>query len=104
MMSRVSSSTLTHLQPLLDELDLVPGLVQVKPAIFYCRRLPMLHFHEAEQGGGDVCIVADVKCVLPVPSGFDRMTIVTAADKKRLIKAVTARCEILLVNHAVKRA
>ena len=101
-MSRVSSSALVRLQPLLDELDRVPGLVQVKPAIFYCRRLPMLHFHETEHGTSDATIVADLKCVVPVPSGFDRMTIANAADKKRLIKAVTARCETLLAPRAVK--
>ena len=102
-MSRVSSSALARLQPLLNALDCVPGLVQVKPAIFYCRRLPMLHFHELEQGASDASIVADLKCVVPVPSGFDRMPIANAADKKWLIKEVTARCEILLSPRTVKR-
>ncbi len=101
-MSRVSSAALARLQPLLDELDGVPDLVQVKPAIYYCQRLPMLHFHELDQGASNASIVADLKCVVPVPSGFDRMTIANAADKKRLIKAVTARCKILLAPPAAK--
>ena len=103
-MSRLSAATLATLQPLLDQLDLVPGLAQVKPAIYYCRRLPMLHFHEVDADGNGMSIVADLKCVVPVPSGFERMTIANAADKKRLIKEVTARCEFLLDRRTVKRA
>ena len=103
-MSRLSAATLATLQPLLDQLDLVPGLAQVKPAIYYCRRLPMLHFLEVDAGGNGTSNVADLKCVVPVPAGFDRMTIANAADKKRLIKEVTARCEFLLDRRTVKRA
>ena len=102
-MSRLSAATLATLQPLLDQLDLVPGLAQVKPAIYYCRRLPMLHFHEVDRGDSGELIVADLKCVVPEPSGFDRMTVANAVDKKRLIKEVTARCEILLAHRAAKR-
>jgi len=95
---------MARLQPLLDELDLVPGMVQVKPAIFYRRRLPVLHFHQVGVGGSGESIVADLKCVVPEPSGFDRMTIANAADKKRPIKEVTARCELLLAHGKVKSA
>jgi hypothetical protein len=102
-MPRLSSSTLARLMPLLDGLDQVPGLIQVKPAIFYYRRLHMLHFHEAPRDENVESLVADLKCVVPEPSGFDRMTIAGAADKQRLIKEVTVRCESLLAPPAVKR-
>jgi hypothetical protein len=97
-MARLSTSVLESLQPLLDELQDVPGLVQIKPAIFYSRRIPMLHFHETADG-----VVADLKCVTPIPSGFDRMKITSASDRQKLIKAVTARCAALTARHSVKR-
>ena len=64
----------------------------------------MLHFHELAQDTSDAPIVADLKCVVPVPSGFDRIAIATAADRKQLVKEVSARCEILLAKCAAKRA
>ena len=103
-MPRLSIATLARLQPLLDELDGVPGLAQVKPAVFYCRRVPMLHFHEATPGSDGDSIVADLKCVVRVPAGFDRMIISNAAAKDRLIKEVIARCEIVLAPRGAKRA
>ena len=54
-------------------------------------------------GNSDASIVADLKCVDPVPSGFDRMPIANATDKKRLIKEVTVRCEILIAPKVAKR-
>ena len=98
-MSRLSTSVLENLQPLLDELQNVPGLVQIKPAIFYSRRIPMLHFHETSDG-----VVADLKCVTPVPSGFDRMKITSATDRRKLIKEVAARCAALAAGQAMKRS
>ena len=96
-MARLSTSVLESLQPLLDALQDVPGLVEIKPAIFYSRRIPMLHFHETSDG-----VVADLKCVTPFPSGFDRMKITTASDRKKLINEVTARCAALAARPAVK--
>ena len=98
-MPRLSTSVLESLQPLLYELQNVPGLVQIKPAIFYSRRIPMLHFHETSDG-----VVADLKCVAPVPSGFDRMKMSSATDRQKLIKEVAARCAVLAAGQAMKRS
>ncbi len=98
-MARLSTSVLENLQPLLDKLQDAPGLVQIKPAIFYSRRIPMLHFHESSDG-----VVADLKCVTPIPSGFDRMKITSVAGRQKLIREVTARCAALAATHAVKRS
>ena len=96
-MSRLSGAALSRLQPLLDELQGIPGLTQIKPAIFYWRRIPMLHFHETELG-----IVADLKCVAPVPAGFDRLETGSAADQRKLIREATARCELLAAKRPGK--
>ena len=98
-MPRLSLIALAHLQPLLAELQQIPDLEQIKPAIFYCRRIPMLHFHETEQG-----IVADLKCVVPVSSGFDRLETSSAAARKKLIKEVAARCTLLAARTTAKRS
>ena len=98
-MPRLSPITLAQLQPLLAELQQIPGLVQTKPAIFYCRRIPLLHFHETEQG-----VVADLKRIVPVPSGFDRLETSSAAARKKLIKEVATRCTLLAARTTAKRS
>jgi hypothetical protein len=98
-MSRLSPAALARLQPLLDELQRISGLTQIKPAIFYWRRIPMLHFHETKLG-----IVADLKCVVPVLAGFDRLQTGSAADRRKIVKEAVARCALLEVSRPVKRS
>ena len=97
-MARLSIRLQEHLKPLLDELRNVPGLTKVKPAIFYSRRIPMLHFHETPEG-----VVAELKCVVPVLSGFDRLKTGTVTDRRRLVKEVAARCSLLAARSSTKR-
>jgi hypothetical protein len=58
----------------------------------------MLHIHETSDG-----VVADLKGVTSVASGFDRMKIASATGRRKLVNEVTARCAALAGKHAVKR-
>ena len=86
-MARAGADALVQLASLLVELREIPDLNEIKPGIFYVRRLPMLHFHEDETG-----IVADLKCVTPVPAGFDRFPANSASERRTLLKETVARC------------
>ena len=97
-MARLSPEALATLQPLLVALRTVADLTETSPAIFYFRRIPMLHFHNTAQG-----LVADLKCVVPTLSGFDRMNISTEAAQKKLVKEAASRCAILAAARPAKR-
>ena len=86
-MARASAETLLQLQPLLIELRKIPDLIETKPGIFYVKRLPMLHFHETENG-----IVADLKCLVPRLGGFDRFEVDGVAARRRLLAETRLRC------------
>ena len=89
-MARANEETLQRLQPLLAGLRAIPGLAEIKPGIFYIKRLPMLHFHETGDG-----IVADLKCVEPSTGGFDRFAVGNVADEKKLLAETSRRCRKL---------
>lgn len=89
-MARASEQTLQQLQPLLVELRKIPDLTETKPGIFYVKRLPMLHFHETEGG-----IIADLKCVLPRPGGFDRFDANSEGARRKLLAEARLRCRQL---------
>ena len=90
-MARINADTLVRLTPLCERLRGVPGLMEIKPGIFYVKRIPMLHFHERDSD-----IVADLKCVSPKVAGFDRFAICTARDRQVLVAETAARCRFLL--------
>ena len=76
--------------PLLNELRKIPGLTETKPGIFYVKRLPMLHFHQTDEG-----IVADLKAVVPRSAGFDRFAVDKPAARHTLLRETAARCQWL---------
>ncbi len=76
-----------QLRSLLTELRKIPDLTETKPGIFYVKRLPMLHFHETAEG-----IVADLKCVFPVPGEFDRFDANSEREKSKLLAETRLRC------------
>jgi hypothetical protein len=41
----VARARLDGLDPILEGLRALPGLVEVKPGVFYVKRKPFLHFH-----------------------------------------------------------
>ena len=89
-MARASEATLKQLHSLLVELRKIPELTETKTGIFYVKRVPMLHFHETDQG-----IVADLKCVAPAVSGFDRLDAGSEGARKTLLAEAAKRCRVL---------
>lgn len=49
-MRHATAETIKELEPLLDRLRSLPGLVEKKPGIFYRRSKAFLHFHEDLRG------------------------------------------------------
>ena len=49
-MRHATSETLQEIEPLLEKLRSVPGLVEKRPGIFYRRSRAVLHFHEDPSG------------------------------------------------------
>jgi hypothetical protein len=49
-MRHATLETLEEIEPLLEELRSVPGLVEKRPGIFFRRSKAFLHFHEDPSG------------------------------------------------------
>lgn len=79
-MKHASARTLQGLQPLLDELRGVHGLVERTPGAFYFKSKAFLHFHEDPSGPH-----ADVKLDLV---RFERLRIATRKEQQRLLAQV----------------
>jgi hypothetical protein len=85
-MSRIGPGAFRRLDGLLKQLREINGLAETRPAIFYLKRIPMLHFHETENG-----LVADLKR-LPPADGFDRLPVETASAQQKLLAHTIERC------------
>ena len=81
-MRHITPPALDAIEPLLERLRAMPGLVERKRGVFYRRSNAFLHFHE---DGDDV--YADVKLGV---DGFERMRVTTKAEKDALVRAVRA--------------
>lgn len=92
-MARIDVRAVEHLQPLLGKLRAMSGLSEIKPGIFYVKRIPMLHFHQDDEG-----VVADLKCVAPKTGGFDRFEVNTQHGKRALLAEAAMRCRTLAAN------
>jgi hypothetical protein len=79
-MKHASVGTLERLAPLLEQLRLVPGLVERKAGTFYYRSSAFLHFHEDPAG-----LFADAKLSSKL---FERHRVSTRAEQAALFKAV----------------
>jgi hypothetical protein len=63
-MRHATAETLKELEPLLEEIRSVSGLVEKKPGIFYQRSKAFLHFHEDPSGlHADVRFGEEFECV-----------------------------------------
>jgi len=85
-MSRIGPEAFQRLDGLLKKLREIDGLVENRPAIFYLKRIPMLHFHETGDG-----LVADLKR-LPPAAGFDRLPAEPAGAQQKLLAQTIERC------------
>jgi len=80
-MKHATPAALDDLGALLEELRHLPGLVEKKRGIFYCRSRSFLHFHEDPSG-----LYADVRA----PHGdFMRFQLVAEEDRAALL--ITAK-------------
>ena len=82
-MKHVGTDALDRLEPLLEELREMDGLVEKKRGVFYRRSKAFLHFHEDPAG-----LFADVRLVGP---DFDRLRVSTRAEHRVLVRSVR-RC------------
>jgi hypothetical protein len=90
-MARAAIETLNAIPGLLTELRKIEALTEVKPGIFYVKRMPMLHFHT-----DDGLTYAHVKTINPTAQpahgGFDQFPIDTTSQRKKLLAALAERC------------
>jgi hypothetical protein len=80
-MRHASSTTLQEIEPLLERLRSVSGLVEKKPGIFYRQSKAFLHFHEDPSG-----LHADVR----FEEEFERVRVETAVERRALLARVRA--------------
>ena len=78
-MRHATSDTLDELEPLLEMLRSVPGLVEKRRGVFYRRSKAFLHFHEDPTG-----VHADVR----FGGEFERVSAETDAERESLITRV----------------
>ncbi len=80
-MRHANAETLKMIEPLLEEIRSVPGLVEKKPGIFYRRSKAFLHFHEDPSG-----LHADVR----FEEDFERVRAETVVEQKALMARIRA--------------
>ena len=76
-MKHITAERLDGIEPLLDTIRALNGLVEKKRGVFYRKSKAFLHFHE---DGDDV--YADVRLVGP---DFDRFRVTTATEQRKLV-------------------
>ena len=72
-------TALDRLEPLLDELRLVPGLTEKSRGVFYRRSRAFLHFHEDPSG-----LYADVR----TGADFERFALTSRDERRKLVALV----------------
>jgi hypothetical protein len=80
-MHHATPEDLKKIATLLDELRLVPGLVERSPGSFYRRSQGFLHFHDDPTG-----MYADVR--LAAGEDFVRLRVQTKAEQSSLLRRV----------------
>jgi hypothetical protein len=80
-MRHATAQTLKMIEPLLEEIRSVPGLVEKKPGVFYRRSKAFLHFHEDPSG-----LHADVR----FDEDFERVRAETVVERKALMARIRA--------------
>jgi hypothetical protein len=80
-MRHAISETLEEIEPLLERLRSVPGLVAKKPGIFYRESKAFLHFHEDPSG-----LHADIR----FGEEFERVRAETDVEREALMARVRA--------------
>ena len=96
-MARAAIETLNAIPDLLAELRKMDALTEIKPGIFYVKRMPMLHFHT-----DDGVTYAHVKAVdpaaQPAHGSFDQFALDTVLQRKKLPAVLAERCAQLMAK------
>jgi hypothetical protein len=79
-MRHIENENLDRLEPLLESLRKLDGLVEKKRGVFYRKSKAFLHFHEDPAG-----LFADVKLDGVI---FDRYEVTKRADQRQLLKTI----------------
>ena len=79
-MRHIGNENLDRLEPLLESLRKLDGLVEKKRGVFYRKSKAFLHFHEDPAG-----LFADVKLDDVI---FDRYEVTKRADQRQLLKKI----------------
>jgi hypothetical protein len=82
-LKHIGADALDRLEPLLEDLREMDGLVEKKRGVFYRRSRAFLHFHEDPAG-----LFADVRLAGP---DFDRLRVSTRSEHRALVRSVR-RC------------
>ncbi|MGB0920476.1 MAG: hypothetical protein ACPG1C_04035 [Alphaproteobacteria bacterium] len=82
-MKHASEGALDQLEPLLDKIRALEGLVEKKRGVFYRKSRAFLHFHEDPAG-----LFADVRLE---GAEFTRLRVSTKAEQAKLLTALK-RC------------
>ena len=80
-MRHATAETLKMIEPLLEEIRSVPGLVEKRPGVFYRRSRAVLHFHEDPSG-----LHADVR----IGEEFERVRAETDMEREALMARIRA--------------
>jgi len=80
-MRHATAKTFRRIEPLLDELRSVPGLVEKKTGVFYRKSKPFLHFHDDPSG-----LHADVR----FEDEFERIRVETVLEQQALMTRIRA--------------
>jgi hypothetical protein len=90
-MAHTSIENLKDIEPLLNQIRALEGIREPKPAIFYVKSKPFLHFHDADGKRW-----ADAKngdsWGKPIPLAFSA----TSADMKKFFAAVVERHQAMI--------
>jgi hypothetical protein len=78
-MRHATNEKLLEIEPLLERLRSVPGLVEKRPGVFYRRSKAFLHFHEDPSG-----LHADVR----FGEEFERMRAETDQEREALLARI----------------
>jgi hypothetical protein len=78
-MKHAGPEALGRLEPLVDELRQIPGLIEKKPGIFYKKSRAFLHFHEDPSG-----LYADVR----IGDEFERKRVETPEERSAFVELV----------------
>lgn len=83
-MKHAGDQALDRLEPLLDQLRALPGMVEKKRGVFYRKSKAFLHFHEDPQG-----LFADIRD--DAGQDFDRFDVTGEPARAALLATTKAR-------------